>query len=438
MKTVSRRSLLLASSAHLIAAGCARARSTEPAIPSRPSSASEEPFPDPPPERDDRDSRNEWIHTWVSAQQLVEPGNHPPEPGLERSSLRQRLLLTLGGSSLRFRLSNEYGKAPLEIIAAHVALPENGATIHETSGRAITFSGQTKISVGPGETALSDSVTFVVEPQTELAVTLRFGSVPPDLTGHPGSRTTSFLAREPAVDATRFDGAQTTDHWYVLAGVEVNTNPKARAIVILGDSITDGRGSTTNRNDRYPNILARRLLENESTRHLAVLNQGIGGNRVLTGGLGPCLLERYRRDAIEIEKARYVVIFAGINDLGALDGGSETPPPSASRLVEAFRTIARAAHDRGQLVYGVTLLPYEGSFYFTQQGESERQKFNEFLRTTKDLDACIDFDEVTRDPAAPSRLRSEVDGGDHLHPSARGYEIMGQAISLGLFSSSSE
>jgi lysophospholipase L1-like esterase len=373
-----------------------------------------------------------WIHSWVSAQQLVESHNHPPAPGLLQATLRQRILLTLGGPQLRFRFSNEYGNSSLEIHEASVALPHIGATLKSES-RAVTFGGKPSTLIAPGHEHLSDPVEMPIASQTELAVTVRFGSVPSDLTGHPGSRTTSFMAHGESSDARSFTQFQATEHWYFLSGVEVKTTPRARALVILGDSITDGRGSTTDNNNRYANVLARRLLQNEATRHMAVLNQGIGGNRVLSGGLGPTILERYQRDALSLPGTRWLMLLCGINDLGALHDGKETPPSSACRLIEALGTIARDARRRNARVYGSTLLPYEGSFYFTQQGETERQKFNDWIRSNTELDAFVDFDRITRDPAHPARLRPEVDGGDHLHPSANGHALMGEAVPLSLF-----
>lgn len=369
----------------------------------------------------------------MSAQQLVEPGNHPPAPGLAGAVLRQRHLLTLGGTTVRITLSNEYGKGPLEVRSAHLALPADGDRIHVGSSRRVSFAGETSVTIAPGSTMRSDSIGLSCNAETELALTLAFGAVPPELTGHPGSRTTSYIGPAGPSDAPHLEPLQTTDHWYFSSGIEVRTSPGARAIVILGDSITDGRGSTTNQNDRYPNLLAKRLLARGGPP-IAVLNQGIGGNRVLEKGLGPTILQRYQRDALALDGVEWVVLFAGINDLGALHG-SDSQGPNAAQLIGAFRNIARKTRSGGKKIIAVTLLPFEGSFYFTEKGEKERQLLNSWLRTTNDLDGLIDLDAATRDPDHPSKLSSAVDGGDHLHPSAAGYRIMADAIDLDLFAS---
>jgi lysophospholipase L1-like esterase len=207
-------------------------------------------------------------------------------------------------------------------------------------------------------------------------------------------------------------------------------------VLVLGDSITDGRGSTTDGNDRWPNLLARRLHDDPATAGVAVLNQGAGGNRMLRDGIGPNMLARFDRDVLAVPRVRWLVVLAGINDIGTATGARARGEPAATAadLIAAYRQIVWRAHDHGLLVYGATVLPFEGfAKYYDAQAEADRQALNGWIRSSGELDGVIDFDLATRDPGAPTRLSPQVDGGDHLHPSAEGYAVMAQAVDLGLF-----
>jgi lysophospholipase L1-like esterase len=228
------------------------------------------------------------------------------------------------------------------------------------------------------------------------------------------------------------------DHWYFLAGVEVLAPASAGAVVVLGDSITDGRGSTTNGNDRWPDVLARRLQETPATTGVAVLNAGIGGNRLLRDGLGPSALARLDRDVLAQPGARWLIVLEGINDIGTASGARAKGEPGATAddIIAAYGQIIDRARAKGLRVYGATIMPFEGftyAGYYTSEAEADRQRVNGWIRTSGRFDAVIDFDAVTRDPAQPARLSPAVDGGDHLHPSAAGYRIMGEAVDLKLF-----
>jgi lysophospholipase L1-like esterase len=369
-----------------------------------------------------------WVGSWVSAQQLTEERNLPPAPGLPSSTLRQMAQLSLGGERLRFSFSNQFGTAPLTLTSAHVALSTGGSAIDAASDAALTFTGKPSVTIPAGASVTSDAVVRQVPALTNLAVTIAFDAAPPsDVTGHPGSRTTSYLQPGNVVAAPQLAAAQAVDHWYFLSAIDVWTERSARAIVTLGDSITDGRGSTTNQNDRWPNQLSRRLLADPNTARVAVLNQGVGGNRVLAEGLGVTALARFERDVLAPPGVRWVVILEGINDLGA------TPPATADALIGAFRQMITSAHERNVRAYGATILPFEGAQYFTPAGEAARQAFNAWVRSSGEFDGVVDFDAIARDPAAPTRLSAAVDGGDHLHPSAAGYQILADGIDLGLF-----
>jgi lysophospholipase L1-like esterase len=368
-----------------------------------------------------------WFTTWVSAQQLTEPHNMPPAP-LAGSTLRQVLHVALGGERLRVAFSNEFGDRPLTLKRAHVARSTGLDAIDPASDRALWFDGRPSLTIAPGASATSDELAFVTEPLTNLALSIAFDDAPPsDVTGHPGSRTTSFLEPGDHVSAPALPDAQPTDHWYFMSRVDVLGASASRLVVTLGDSITDGRGSNHNHNDRWPNLLNRRLLQNPATPHVGVLNQGIGGNHVIAGGLGPSASARFERDVLGPLGVRWVIVLEGINDL------SGKPPPAPAQLIAAYRKMIAQARARGLKIYGGTILPFGGAVQFTPEGEAARQAVNGWIRSGGVFDGVIDFDRIARDPSEPTRLSPAVDGGDHLHPSAAGYAIMAAAIDLELF-----
>jgi lysophospholipase L1-like esterase len=381
-------------------------------------------------------SEQRWIPTWVSTQQPQVPDNLPPAPGLGGGTLRQIIQPSLGGQRLRVSFSNRFGQSPLALREVHVAPSAGAAAIDAGRGAWVTFDGKRSVSVPAGASILSDPVALEVAAFANLAVTAAFEEeLPATITGHAGSRTRSFLWRGSDVAAADGAAGVAVEHWYFLDRVDVWADARSRAALVLGDSITDGRGSTTDRNNRWPNLLSLRLARDPSTANVAVLNQGAGGNRILREGIGPSVLARFDRDVLAIPRVRWLVVLAGINDIGTAAGAREKGEPAASAedLIAAFRQIITRAHDHGLLVYGATILPFEGAGYFSPQGEADRRRVNDWMRSSDELDKVIDFDAATRDPAAPSRLSPEVDGGDHLHPSAAGYQIMADAIDLGLF-----
>lgn len=384
------------------------------------------------------DSSGQWVGTWMAAQQLVEPGNLPPAPGFTDTTLRQIVRVSMGGRTLRVRFSNEFGRVPLTLLAAGIARAGGGSAIDPATDRALTFAGRPAATIPEGAVRLSDPLEFELPALSTLAVTIHVRGAPPDVTGHPGSRTTSYLQPGRAVSAPSLPDAVPVDHWYLLGGVEVSAPPTAGAVVILGDSITDGRGSTTNGNDRWPDVLARRLQASPATAGVAVLNAGIGGNRLLRDGLGPNVLARFDRDVLAQPGVRWLFVFEGINDIGtaaAARAKGETAA-TAEDMIAAYGQIIERARARGIRVYGATIMPFEGfsyAGYFSPESEADRQKVNAWIRTSGRFDAVIDFDAIARDPDRPSRLSAAVDGGDHLHPSAVGYRIMGEAVDLKLF-----
>lgn len=379
------------------------------------------------------DVGDHWVTTWGCGPQLTEPRNLPPAP-LAHSTLRQFVRVTIGGRRLRVQFSNAFGTEPVEIKAAHIALAAGAGSardgeIDRATDQVLEFGGKSSAVLSPGEALFSDPFDYELPALTNLAVTIYLGEISKTVvTGHPGSRTTSFIKSGNLVSENTMTRASRTAHWYLLTGIEVLTGASSGAIIVLGDSITDGRGSTTDRNDRWPDQLARRLAANAPTAHVSVVNMGIGGNAVLAGGLGPTALARFDRDVVGQSGARWLILFEGVNDIGASRGTNV-----ATGLIRAFEQMIRAATAHGIEVYGATITPFGGSFYDSPDHESARETVNDWIRTQGRFGAVFDFDKVVRDPAHPNRLRPEYDSGDHLHLNPAGYEAMANAIPLNHF-----
>jgi len=271
-----------------------------------------------------------------------------------------------------------------------------------------------------------------------VAITMQVESVPTQQTGHPGSRTNSYISTHSPASAVELQDAQMLEHWYFLSGLDVLAK-NSLTVVTLGDSITDGRGSTTNGNNRWPDILANRLQDSASTRHIGVLNAGIGGNRLLLDGNGPNALARFDRDVLARNHVRYLIVFEGVNDLGTLTRESEVSDAQHSdlvhRMILAYQEMIDRSHVHAIKAIGATITPYGGSEYYHPNAlnEADRRAINAWIRAPGHFDAVIDFDKVAADPERPDRLKPQLDSGDHLHLSAAGYKAMGEAIDLQLF-----
>ena len=349
----------------------------------------------------------------------------PPEPGLADATLRQVVHVSLGGKRLRVRFANAFGTKPLTILAAHVAAYAGDGAIRLEGGKPLTFGGQASVTIPTGAPMISDAVEFELAPLSDLVVTLRVKDPTRAVTGHPGARCTSWLTRGDALIEPVLPNAVRTQHWYYLCGVDVEAAPDAAAVAVLGDSITDGRGSPTDRNGRWTDHLARRL-HADGGATVGVLNLGLGGNRILNDGLGPNALARLDRDVLAQPGVRWLIVLEGINDLG-------TRSATARDLIAAYEQIILRCHARGIRVFGGTILPCGGSFYFNPGLEGARQEVNAWIRNSARFDAVIDFDASTRDPLKPVSLSAAVDGGDHLHPGPEGYKIMAAAVDHRLF-----
>jgi len=316
--------------------------------------------------------------------------------------------------------------------------PKSSA-IDATSDRPLTFAGNPDVTIPPGAEFVSDALEFPVTPLSDVAVTFHLDAPPVQETGHPGSRSTTYYAHGDAVSAPDLTDAKKVDHWYQLTEIDVHTARGAGSVVALGDSITDGHGATTDGNDRWTDVLAARLQASKKTRNIGVSNQGIGGNHLLTDGLGPNVLARFDRDVLAPAGGRWVIVFEGVNDLGGLARTGEVPAEAHQAMVEhviaAYEQIIERAHEHGLHVYGATITPYVGSGYYHPGplSEADRQAVNAWIRAAGHFDAVIDFDAVVRDPEHPDRMLPAYDCGDHLHPGPAGYKAMGEAVPLSLF-----
>ena len=376
-------------------------------------------------------AKGHWVGTWGTAPQLVERHNNPPSPGLENNSLRQIVQVSIGGKKVRLKLTNEFSQNATEIKAIELAIAKTAGSsseIDEASTVSLTFDGQTSVTIPAGGKVVSDPVKFQIKDRENVAITIHYGSASStSVSGHPGSRTTSYLE---AGNTTDFSKATRTDHWYNILALEVEAPKKAGAIAILGNSITDGRGSTTNQQTRWADVLSRRLLANKATRQIGVLNMGIGGNCVLGGGLGPAAVNRYQRDLFGQEGVKWIILFEAVNDLGYARNGEQT----ANRIIDVYKRIIREAHQKGIRVIGATITPFKGNNYYTEDHEKGRSTINQWIRTTKMLDGIIDFDQAVRNPQETIAMQQQfLFENDWLHLNAKGYETMGSCIDLDLF-----
>jgi lysophospholipase L1-like esterase len=383
-----------------------------------------------------------WVGSWASSQQVPESTNELSPQDLTDVTLRQIVHLSAGGSRVRIRLSNAFGLQPLTITGVHIAraVGPGKSGIDDESDHALAFGGSPAVIIPAGADYWSDAVDFPVDALSNLAVTMHLENPPHGETSHPGSHATSFLVHGTALSARSLENAKTFEHWFFLSGVDVTSNTQhAASVVILGDSITDGHGSTTDGNNRWPDFLAERLQSGKQSKNVGLLNEGIGGNHMLIDGLGPNALARFDRDVLAQTGVSTLFLLEGINDLGYL-ARMPAPVPASThsdwlhQLQAAYSQVVERAHAHGIRVVAATILPDVGSDYYHPgpENEADREALNAWIRTPGHFDAVVDFDRVTADPKSPERLLPAYDSGDHLHPSPKGYKAMADAISLAL------
>jgi lysophospholipase L1-like esterase len=375
-----------------------------------------------------------WTDTWTAS-----PDS--PGPPLGTVTVRQIIRTSIGGSSMRIRLSNLLGTAPVTIGPIHVAEHADGSTIKSGTDRTVTFGGKPSVTIAKGGDVLSDPIALSVAPLEELAVSMYFPTRTGSSTFHGVGNQTAFITLTgDATAATRFPAGEVTSSRIFLTDVEVAAGNEAQTIAVVGDSIADGVGSTQDQNSRWPDVLAARLQADPELASIAVVDAGIAGNRILHDGatpfVGPSALARFDRDALNKPGVYWVLVMEGINDIAAVDvlatPGNDV---SAQQIIEGMKTLIGRAHKKRIKIFGVTLTPYGGVEwpFHSAAGEAKRQVVNAWIRHAGAFDAVIDFDQVVRDPAHTDCLLAAFDSGDHLHPNDAGYKAMAAAIDLRLF-----
>jgi lysophospholipase L1-like esterase len=378
-------------------------------------------------------SPDHWVGTWAAAP--VAQANPDAKIGSADTTFREIVHVSIGGPAIRVILTNELGHDSLTVGAAGVALSAGGSAINPSAAGALTFNGRPSVTIPPGALVVSDPVSLKLPPSSDLAVSIFVpAQTISQVTQHSFADQTSYTASGDVTSAATLDAPAEIESWPFLKGIDVKADDKAAAIVAFGDSITDGAHSTRNANARWPDVLARRLLADKKTSNLGVLNEGIGGNRILHDGYGPNALARFDRDVLAQAGVKYLIILESINDIGhAQDPKRPYDVVSADDLIAGLSQLAARAHTHGIKVFGATLTPYVGAGYSSPAGEAMRQAINQWIRTTSQLDGVVDFDKATRDPANPAVFLPANDSGDKLHPGDAGYKAMGDSIDLKLF-----
>ena len=368
-----------------------------------------------------------WVGTWACAPQTVDKSFMPYYYQMTNRSVRQVVKVSIGGNVIRLQLSNELSSEPVEITSVYIAKAGNGPEIYKTSAKYLQFGKKRQVVIPAGKAVFSDALKFKLQPLERVSITINYLKAPKEPTVHMGSRTTSYILRGVTNSYTDFTTAFKEDHWFNISAIDV-LDATASSIAILGNSITDGKGSTTNAQDRWPDFLSA-ALNNGAGFNLfkvgktGILNLGIGNNRILSVGLGAPGKERFDRDILAQRGLRAVIIFEAINDIGT----STNPEETARKLVEAYQVMIKKARQRGLKVYMGTITPFRGCrSYFTEDREKARKTVNSWIRTTREIDGFIDFDALMRDPSSPEQLRREWQIGDWLHPNPSGYKQMGE------------
>ena len=395
--------------------------------------------------------QNAWIATWAASPQPVAPDSNKALLNIEGQTVRERVRVSIGGAQIRIRLSNEYGSAPLLVGAVTVAVPSDPASVKPSSIQTVTFGGQNSVTIPPGAPVLSDPVAFPVNSGAEISISLYFPKRVATPTMHAMALKRTVVSRHGDHSRSEtIEGGVESKSSIGIAAVLVPAQASHRLVVAFGDSVTDGDGSTVEADDNWPSDLVRRLANTREASKLAVVNEGIAGNRLLSdcfmatvGCFGVSALARFDRDALTLPGVTHVVLLEGINDIGFpganLDGqylADAADVRTAEELIEAYLQLISRAHSRGVKLIGGTLTPFEGvdvPGYYSESKEATRQAVNKWIRTSGSFDGVIDFDAVLRDPDHPSRLLPRFAFKDRLHPNDTGYQAMADAIDLALF-----
>ena len=388
-----------------------------------------------------------WTASWGAAPLPPGPamGPFPATPAFSNQTIRQIVRITAGGSRIRIRFTNEFGSRPLLIGAARVALADAKGAVVPGTDRVLSFAGEPTALIPAGAPFLSDPVDLPVKALGSVSISIYLPEDTGQCTCHPVGLQTGYVSDTGNFVAGGFVAKQTNSVRAFISGVAVYSKVSARTVVVFGDSISDGVGSTPDSNRRWPDLFAERLAARPRQRALGVVNMGISGNRVLNDGAGQSALARFDRDVLSLPGVAYVIIFEGVNDLGISFGQFQGPlaavfkdlvpqhKATSEAMIAGYRQLIDRGHGKGLKVFGATIIPYEGAAYYSPEGEAVRQQINRWIRTSGAFDAVLDFDAVVRDPDRPTQIAAPLQSGDHLHGSDLGYEAIAKSINLGLF-----
>lgn len=365
-----------------------------------------------------------WVATWASSQLSAGTNETPIDPPLKENTVRQQIRVNIGGDKIRLTLSNEYGGIPTQFESVHIAhLPTAGVnSIDASTDTVVTFNGGSEsVEVPVGQTVTSDEIDFSFEAMDDLAITIKLGKFAgSSITSHTGARAHTWIISGDHVTDETFEAEETMVSWYYISELDVWAEAGAKTVVLFGDSITDGYGSTPNQFERWSDELTRQLQANPDTKNISVANSGIGGNSIF-GGLGQAAKDRFERDVLNIAGARYAVILIGINDIGYASNDI------SDSMIEQYKIMIDKCHEKGIKIYGATILPMNGSGYYTEDREKIRLAVNDWIMNKAKFDGVIDFAADIADPDDSSRIAPQYNN-DSLHPSPAGYKRMGEYV----------
>ena len=368
-----------------------------------------------------------YCTTWSSSQFSTQTKNLPPIQ-FTNNSIREIVHISASGENIRIKFTNKYGSSNLEILSANIAdsISEGSGEIDLDTLTPLTFQGKESIIIPPGEEIYSDTFPYHLKALSQVSISIFFGETPPEITGHSHSQTFSYLEEGNKINKKQFSKDIRVTHWYILSAIEISSIPRKKAVICFGDSITDGHGSTNDKQSRWTDFFAEKLNKNEKTSDIAVINEGIRGNQLTTHGL-----KRYQNDVLNIKGATYIIVLFGVNDINSLNA-------TVDKITIAYKELIKKAHQNNMFIFGGTILPYGKNTPWTKEREKIRKEVNNWIKNTKSedggFDAFFDFDKIMKDPDNEQNLLSEYDSGDGIHPNSEGYKYMVNAINdLSLF-----
>ena len=366
-----------------------------------------------------------WVGTWATAPQTVVKSFMPYNNNMSNRSVRQVVKVSVGGDVIRLKLSNIYSMQPVEIRSIYIAHAKDSFDIDTKSAQYLKFSNNYKVIIPAGKQIVSDALKFPLKNLERIAITINYTSAPDVPTVHMGSRTTSYIMKGVTNAHSNFAKAFRENHWYNISGIDVYTlKNDLSATAIMGNSITDGKCSTDNAQNRWPDVMSEMLQLKYKITNQGVLNLGIGNNRVVvSGGFGTLAKERFDRDILGQSGVKKVIIFEGVNDIGAARGNSETV---ARQLIESYQMMIKKAKAKKMKVYLGTITPFKGAGYYTHFHEAARLYVNDWIRSqAKNVDGILDFAKLLQDPSDERKMKREYASSDWLHPNPTGYKAMG-------------